>query len=392
MKKNWLKIVCVVLTVVMAMSLASCSLFGGKSGNANAVATYVRENGKTIEDAANAQLGSSISVKLEARGASLVYKYTLIGIDNLTAQQKNAISDNLDDPVLSDLSYYRVSGVCAVLKLDEAGEPKLLYFNDNCSTIPDRPLEYGAWKLPEVGKVGPATICDGTYQLYSVRHKGQYEALHVRTEYYDDRVDAVYMTPEGYADARANEINVHTRTSNHTSGRGMWSAGCPLVGGGKVTEFWKLIYSTYYTSYDAFELDNFVGVLTIDRMPLRTELYTLYQNPDAVDKFLAKSRAIQPEKYLLKCTDAVNFSEIQRKKVAADTVIMSLPCLNDTDARSREQVPLMEGMKLDVLGSIRNDQGESWYQVAFEGRKGYVQQSCLKELGFFEKLWDAWLG
>ena len=164
------------------------------------------------------------------------------------------------------------------------------------------------------------------------------------------------------------------------------------MGGGKVTEFWKLIYATYYTSYDAFELDNFVGVLTIDRMPLRTELYTLYQNPDAVDKFLAKSRAIQPEKYLLKCTDAVNFSEIQRKKVAADNVIMSLPCSNDTDARSREQVPLMEGMKLDVLGSIRNDQGESWYQLAFEGRKGYVQTAHLKELGFFEKLWDSWLG
>lgn len=304
----------------------------------------------------------------------------------------DGVSDNMDNPELSDLSYYRVSGVCVVLKRNAAGDVQMLYFNDNCSTIPDRPLEYGAWKLPEVGKVGPATICDGTYQLYSVRHKGQYEALHVRTEYFDDRVDAVYMTPEGYANARANEINVHTRTSNHTSSRGMWSAGCPLVGGGKVTEFWKLMYATYYTSYDVFELDNFVGVLTIDRMPLRTELYTLYQNPDAVDKFLTNSRSIQPEKYLLKCSDQVNLPEIQRKKVAADTVIMSLPCPNDTDARSREQVPLMEGMKLDVLGSIRNDRGESWYQVAFEGRKGYVQMGHLKELGFFEKLWDSWLG
>ena len=303
----------------------------------------------------------------------------------------DGVSDNLDDPVLADLSYYRVSGVCVVLKQDAAGEVKMLYFNDNCSTIPDRPLEYGAWKLPEVGPVGPATICDGTYQLYSVRHKGQYEALHVRTEYFDDQVDAVYMTPEGYTDARANEINVHTRTSNHTSGRGMWSAGCPLVGGGKVTEFWKLIYATYYTSYDSFELDNFVGVLTIDRMPLRTELYTLYRNPDAVDKFLAKSRAIQPEKYLLKCSDSVSFSENQRKKVASDTVIMSLPCSNDADARSRQQVPLMEGMKLDVLGSIRNTQGEPWYQVAFEGQRGYVRQDHLKDLGFFEKLWDSWL-
>ena len=28
-------------------------------------------------------------------------------------------SDNMDDPVLSDLSYYRVSAVCIALKLDE---------------------------------------------------------------------------------------------------------------------------------------------------------------------------------------------------------------------------------------------------------------------------------
>lgn len=304
----------------------------------------------------------------------------------------DGVSDNLDDPALSDLSYYRVSGVCVVLKLNARGEPEMLYLNDNCSTIPDRPLEYGAWKLPEVGEVGPATICDGTYQLYSVRHKGQYEALHVRTEYYDDRVDAVYMTEDGYVASRANEINVHTRTTNHTSTPRMWSAGCPLVGGGKVTEFWKLMYAAYYTSYDAFELDNFVGVLTVDRMPLRRALYTLYENPDAVDRFLAASRAVQPEAYLSMCTEKTAFPEEKRMKVTEDTVVMSLPCGNDADARSREQVPLMAGMKLDVLGTIRNDRGKTWYQVEFEGRKGYVYEPCLKELGFFEKLWDNWLG
>lgn len=300
-------------------------------------------------------------------------------------------SDNLDDPQLADLTYYRVSGVCVVLKLDANGEPKLLYINNNCSTIPDRPLEYGAWKLPEVGSVGPATICDGTYQLYSVRHKGQYEALHVRTEYFDDRVDAVYMTPDGYVDARANEINVHTRTSNHTSGRGMWSAGCPLVGGGKVTEFWKLMYAAYYTSYDAFELDNFVGVLTVDRMPLRRELYTLYEDPDAVDRFLTNSRMIQPETYLRSCTEGQTYGKVQRKKVAMDTAVMSLPCSNDTDARSRQQLPLMEGMKLNVLGTIRNSQGNLWYQVEVEGQKGYVFQGHLKDLSLFDRFWDSLL-
>lgn len=300
-------------------------------------------------------------------------------------------SDNLDDPVLADLTYYRVSGVCVVLKLDAEGKPEMLYFNDNCSTIPDRPLEYGAWKLPEVGEVGPATICDGTYQLYSVRHKGQYEALHIRTEYYDDRVDAVYMTPEGYVDARANEINIHTRTSNHTSGRGMWSAGCPLVGGGLDWEFQTLMYAAYYSTYDSFELDNFVGVVTVDRMPLRRALYTLYEDPNAVDHFLTNSRKIQPEIYLRSCTEGEIYGKVQRKRVSADTAVMSLPCSNDTDARSRQQMLLMEGMKLNVLGSIRNSQGNRWYQVELEGQKGYVYEGHLKELGLFDKFWDALL-
>jgi hypothetical protein len=40
-------------------------------------------------------------------------------------------SDNMNDPELSDLSYYRVSGVCLVIKLDQNGKPKLMYFNED---------------------------------------------------------------------------------------------------------------------------------------------------------------------------------------------------------------------------------------------------------------------
>lgn len=301
-------------------------------------------------------------------------------------------SDNMDVPELSDLSYYRVSGVCVVLKQNAAGQIRMTYINGNCSTIPDRPLEYGAWSFPEVGPVGPATVCDGTYQLYSVRHKGRYEALHVRTDYYDATLEAVYMTPEGYTVARANEINVHTRTSNHTSSRGMWSAGCPLVGGGKATEFWRLMNAVYYTTYDSFALDNFVGTLTIDRMPLRTELYTLYQDPDAVDRFLTNSRKLQPEEYLRRCTDREDYEQPLRRKAAMDTAIMSLPCSNETDARSRQVVPLLEGVKLDVLGSVRNTRGSVWYEVSLDGQKGYLYHTGLEKLGFLESLWDRLFG
>lgn len=299
-------------------------------------------------------------------------------------------SDNMDDPVLSDLSYYRVSGVCVVIKKDASGQLRMLYFNDNCSTIPDRPLEYGAWSLPEVGAVGPATVCDGTYQLYSVYHKGKYEALHARTEYRDGTLDAVYMTPEGFTTARASEINVHTRTSNHTSGVGMWSAGCPLVGGGKDWEFWKLIYSVYYTSFDTFEVDTFVGTLTIDRQCLRRELYTLYKNPDAVDVFLTNSCQVQPERYLEECDTLESYENGRTLRAIRETSLMTLPCSNTTDARSLEKAKIGEGQELEAVGRIANTAGNTWYQVNVNGETRYLYSGDVKKVNWFTRVLD-WL-
>ena len=126
-------------------------------------------------------------------------------------------------------------------------------------------------------------------------------------------------------------------------------------------------------------------------MPLRTELYTLYRDPDAVDKFLANSRQIQPVTYMRQCRDNRAFPDSQRKKVSGDTVVMSLPCSNETDARSRQVLPLMEGMKLDALGTVQNSLGDLWYRVEYEGETGYVYEGHLKDLGLFDKFWDALL-
>lgn len=298
-------------------------------------------------------------------------------------------SDNMDDPMLSDLSFYRVSGVCVVLRLDAAGAVKMVYCNANASTIPDRPLEYGAWRLPDVGEVGPATILDGTYQIYSVYHKGKYEALHVRTEYSDETIPAIYMTPEGFTPWRANEINIHTRTSNHTSGRGMWSAGCPLIGDGDSWEFWKLIEATYHRTYDGFETDNFVGSLTIDRQALRTEMYTLYKNPDAVDAMIWESTRMQPQTYFENCGHGERYDKDKALQVVLDTRVMTLPCSNGSDARSLEIGSLTAGEMVSVKGSIFNASGNLWYERA-EG--GYVYAGHVQELGFFESLWRKLFG
>lgn len=282
-------------------------------------------------------------------------------------------SDNLKDPQLSDLSYYRVSGVCLVIKLDENGEPQLIYFNEDASTIPDQPLKYGAWEIPEVGEVGPATVFDGTYQIYSMLHRGEYEALHVRSDFRDGTLDAVYLTPDGgFTQYRASEINVHTRTSNHIANYGMWSAGCPLVGDGNTWEYNRLIHSTYYTTYDTFEVLNFLGTLTIDRQKLRTEMYTLYKNPDAVDTILENSRNLQPDTYKKVCSEAVVFEEAEVRFTTRETNLMELPCAWEEDARSKVLKTIPEGTKLTVTGSIRNADHSKWYTVSYEGMEGYL--------------------
>lgn len=296
-------------------------------------------------------------------------------------------SDNMNNRELSDLSYYRVSGVCLVIKLDANGKPKLVYFNEDASTIPDQPLKYGAWEIPEIGEVGPATVCDGTYQVYSVLHRGEYEALHVRSDYRDGTLAAVYMTPDGgYTNYRASEINVHTRTSNHIASYGMWSAGCPLVGDGNTWEYNRLIYSTYYTTYDTFEVLNFVGTLTIDRQQLRQELYTLYKNPDAVDTFLTNSRLIQPEEYMHDCSETTVFTERENRYTNREAKLMSLPCTWEEDARSKELMTIPKNAKLSVTGSIRNADDTKWYLVSYEETEGYLFTGDTKPESWATKL------
>ena len=282
-------------------------------------------------------------------------------------------SDNMNDPELSDLSYYRVSGVCLAVRLNENGEPRLVYFNADASTIPDQPLKYGAWEIPEIGEVGPATVFDGTYQVYSVLHRGEYEALHVRSDFYDGTLDAVYMTPDGnYTTYRASEINVHTRTSNHIANYGMWSAGCPLVGDGNNWDFKWLIQSTYYKIYDTFEVFNYMGTLTIDRQQLRQELYTMYKNPDAVDMFLTNSREVQPETYMKDCSEKTVLEESEVRYTTKNTGLMSLPCSFAEEARTKALKTIPDGTKLSVTGSIRNADDRKWYIVSYEGTEGYV--------------------
>ena len=297
-------------------------------------------------------------------------------------------SDNMDDPELSDISYYRVSAVCLAVRLGEDGKPYLSYYNENCSTLPDRPLEYGAWELERVGEVGPATIRDGTYELFSVRHGGAYEALHIRAEESDATLPAVYMTPRGYTTARATHINIHTRTVNHVIRGAMWSSGCLLVGDGDFGYFQELMDAVYYAVYDTFDVGLPVGCLTVDRQMLKGELYSLYKNTDAVDMLLADSRRVSPETYLRRCEGVKGFGEPLRLWITEETELMSLPCANTTDPRSVPIAVLDPGTETEAVAAVRNTAGNLWYVVEYQGSRSYLFSGCTQQEqpGWWERL------
>lgn len=289
-------------------------------------------------------------------------------------------SDNMDTPDYSDISYYRVSAVCIALKLNDAGEPEITYFNENSSTLPDRPLEYGAWELETVGEVGPATICDGTYELYSVYHAGAYEALHMRTTYDDQTVAAVYMTPEGFVTHPATYINIHTRTVNHALPEAMWSAGCMLVGDGDFREFEQLIAATYYSNHDRFFVDRKVGTVTVNRQYLKQQLYDLYQNEDAVETLLTSSRCEVPEIYLERCSEKVTYRQPKTVRALRDAELMSLPCTNSEDARSIPVTAIAPRDSIDICGQVTNAQGQLWYEVDFFHENCYIRAEMVEDI------------
>ena len=126
-------------------------------------------------------------------------------------------------------SSMRMNAMCVVAK-----EGKIIFFNRNCTTIPDYPFtpsKNGGTDMP--------TIKDGIYRFTTVNHRGSYAALNIlganvlrfssNTEYYDDKSSA---------------INVHQRSTDSNSPvNKSWanSSGCQLIG--KKTEYASFIKS-----------------------------------------------------------------------------------------------------------------------------------------------------
>ena len=86
-----------------------------------------------------------------------------------------------------------------------------------------------------------------------------------------------------------------------------------------------------------------MGVVVINRQRMKNKLFALYQSWDAVNKILEKSRPTLPEKYLALCAEQPLTPQGETLRTVRDTKLMTLPCGNETDARSVAVQTLPEG-------------------------------------------------
>lgn len=200
----------------------------------------------------------------------------------------------------------RTSAVCIVIKKIN-GENSIVYFNDLCSTLPDRPAAAGKEY---------ATAKDGIYGVIAWNHKSKYAALQTRAKAKDGTftntsIPAVRLTTSGYRDTTATGINLHTRTTTSISSSGNWSEGCILISSCNTqnnTAAYKEFLSSVYPSsvtisnegaigstklpYITGGLQKNVGTLVINRYLYKEEMKVIYGNSDAVNCILSASAGI----------------------------------------------------------------------------------------------------
>ena len=240
-------------------------------------------------------------------------------------------SNNEIDPRIDTRT--RSGAVCVVVKKYGSNNPCIVYFNDNCTTLPDNQVN------------GVATTKDGIYHVVAVDHgkekeveeykDGKYAALNVQAilpngSYSGGKVPAVKLesNERGFEDTTASGINVHTRTTTTAlEAPSGWSKGCILIDfvkkpSGKSTVIDTSLYDNFLHNVypDNIDLDrngvltlaskipmlkiqgnkgrnSSVGTIVIDRYLFQDGMDVLYNCPAAVDTIVAHS--VEAEKNML---------------------------------------------------------------------------------------------
>lgn len=264
-------------------------------------------------------------------------------------------SDNMEDKKLtSDLSMYRSFAVCIVVKRIDNVDT-VIYVNENCSSLPDRPHDYTISGHSTDGW-GAGTAKDGTYEAYTVHHKG-YAALQLRLNNIAQIPMLYFSSQSDYHEITTTGINVHTRwssTNNYKDKSGWsWSEGCMLIGAYENGTFdtynrfleiikpngsiltpstiknssGKYINSSYV--YES-EIGIMAGTFTIDRQLFSEYMNSIYKNNEAVKRILHNST--EASVAAKNRTPQIIYPAVDETNVPYDTFTMKWSAVQDADS------------------------------------------------------------
>ena len=314
-------------------------------------------------------------------------------------------SDNLDTINGYNWASNRVGAVCIVLrKID--GKIVRTWYSQDCSTIPDRPLNYGTKDATH----GPATTVDGVYDLYTVNHHGVYAAMNVRVDG-NGYFPALYMSQSGgYDYITASSINVHTRIGGKavsSDSASPWSAGCILIGTSKAVYDDYLLEvnngtygtgtlvsgSSQYSSYLYSSTGTYGGKIVIDRVLAESALVPLYQNSAAVAEMIRYSKnlsACPHESYdafgaCESCGEVFDWESTYATACEGFYTVTEnfAPWVYepyvDTEVWDQE---IEAGETVEVLGEYENAHKEKWYRFLYKDEEGYAPAEYLEFSGY----------
>ncbi len=214
-------------------------------------------------------------------------------------------SDNMDNPTYSNYNNYHLSAYCAVVK-EVNGVLKIIYENENSSTIPDNPRNVSL----NSGSAVP-TVLDGVYNIVTTNHLSRYASFRIADN--SGTVPVIRCSSSSSYISTSGAINIHARSNfssaptNGVSSSSYSSTGCFLVGltNNTWSEYNSFIYATQgiskaviTTPYSSGSWTKCAegydkGVVIVDRSNYKTQLKAIYggDNSNTASSLVAKITA-----------------------------------------------------------------------------------------------------
>ncbi|MBQ7346093.1 MAG: hypothetical protein IJW45_08555, partial [Oscillospiraceae bacterium] len=304
-------------------------------------------------------------------------------------------SDNYPSNTYEDSDYdTRTQAVVIVVQEDSSGNAKIVFYCEDCSSIPDDPDD-----CTGAAYSGATTIADGIYGFQTTNHTGPYGALNTYAS-------QGYYTPpsnqNGYFNG-CSGINIHTRTSAGSGGG--WSLGCQVIGYGNSSSnafnnFMKAVAGITYNVWVTYKSALYTitagidkGYYVLDRqLSLENasgvkygsgsliEMYNEYALGNLTDwSTTARANAGVDDYASSQCTFYPAHCEIEVTLDGAP--INSQPCSVSTTAKSETLENAVAGTKYTATGLYQNAYGNYWYRITTSsGETGHIYGGEVKYL------------